>query len=154
MDGYNTIQGMILLTRYSYRIYTALGVTTRYLMLWFRFIVEMITYRALQPTDWLTSWLANWWMDGMWCEWLLSWWMEPSPIWWWRNERKRINSSEQHITDEKIGVKNTENLGGERRREVDEETRKNGREDGKNGNGNEYEIYAESIWKTKDPIRG
>ena len=51
MDGYNTIQDMILLTRYSYRICTALGVTIRYLMLWFRFIMEMITYRALQPTD-------------------------------------------------------------------------------------------------------
>ena len=42
MDGYNTIQDMTLLTQYSYRIYTALGVTIRYLMLWFRFIVEMI----------------------------------------------------------------------------------------------------------------
>ena len=51
MDGYNTVQDITLHTRYSYRIYTALGVTIRCLMLWFRFIVEMITYIALQPTD-------------------------------------------------------------------------------------------------------
>jgi hypothetical protein len=36
------------------------------------------------------------------------------------------------------------------------EMRKNERGDGKNGNGNGNgnEIYAESIWKTKDPTRG